>query len=274
MEMLADGLLAVSLLLQTHTEGFIDYNSSIIRRVVDNHRADEPAAESLSRAAVLRDNLQFRRLDLFQNLLHALVLRTIGDGPDNHALFEAVAELGVRDVLHDLIEHGVVDLLVDVEALDSHAQLAGPQERDAGDPGAHDRRVRVLEHDGGVVAAELQRHALEARRAAGLHDLLPGLARAGEADLADAGIGGYHGSEVIFAADALEDSLGEEGEADLHHLEEGVRREGRRLEDQGVAGQQGRGNLATAQNAWAVPGDNPGGHSDGYVALDYVAASG
>jgi len=81
--------------------------------------------------------------------------------------------------------------------------------------------VDVWQNDGGVVAAELEGHALEGRGASG-HDLLTGGNGAGEGDLGNAWVLCHHRTESVVAAQDLNDSWWEDFLGELDTLQDRV----------------------------------------------------
>ena len=100
-----------------------------------------------------------------------------------------------------------VDRLVRIDALHGHADLS------AVDGGSEEQLLRycgdvdVFQHDGRIVAAQLQRHALQRAGATG-HDLLAGGHRSGKGDLVDARVRGEHGAQFIAAGQYGQDPGG------------------------------------------------------------------
>jgi len=156
------------------------------------------------------------------------------------------------------LDHIVVHRFGHVDALDGRAHLAvvveGAGEDRFGDGG----RIGVIEDDGGIVAAQLQRHPLEIR--GGRHgDLLAGFDRAGEADLARYRVAGHPGAQLIATADHVEHARRQDVTQQLPHLEGGQRGERRWFQDHGVAGQKCRSDLPEGQGEREVPWRD-GGH--------------
>ena len=103
----------------------------------------------------------------------------------------------LRDVLRELLDDLVILILMDVQALQRRAGLAGVDETTPEQLLQQRFDVRARQHDAGVVAAEFQGHPLQVLRGAA-HDLLAGGDRAGEHDLVDARVVG----EVVADFDA------------------------------------------------------------------------
>ncbi len=88
--------------------------------------------------------------------------------------------------------------------------------------------------------------------------MLAGGHRAGEGDLAGRRVRGHPLAELVAAGDDVEHARREDLAEDLAHQQGAAGREGRRLEDHRVAGQQGRGDLPGRQDDREVPGGDGG----------------
>ena len=117
-----------------------------------------------------------------------------------------------------------------------------------------------VEHDGRVVPTKFEGHPFEVGRGGQGH-LLPGLHRAGKADLARNGMRGHPGAELVAPADDVQDTRGEHVAQELAHLQRGERRVGRGLQHERVAGQEGRSDLPEGQGEREVPRCDRGDHS-------------
>ena len=106
-------------------------------------------------------------------------------------------------------------------------------------------RVDVVEHDRGVVAAELERHALEVRRGAAM-TRLPVATEPVNEILRTAAWRVIHVAEVVAAA-TIETPGGSDVAQDLAELQRRQRRERRRLQHDRVPGEQRRRDLASRQ---------------------------
>ena len=114
-------------------------------------------------------------LDLLE--LHAVVERA-----ELGVLGKAITHLRGLGGLGDLLDELVVDRLVDEGALDGAADLARVGERPREDLRRHLLDVDIASDDRGVIAAELERHALDVV-GRGRHDLLARGDGAGERHL-------------------------------------------------------------------------------------------
>lgn len=163
-----------------------------------------------------------------------------------------VADLdGLGEVDH-LLEKLLVDGLVDVDTLGGYTDLTGVLEC------AHDNlrsdllNVDVWQDDRGVIASELKGNALECA-GGGLHNLLSGSNGSGEGDLGDVWVTAHGGTEVVVAANNLENTRRQDLLGELGKLEGGVGCERRRLDDHAVTGHECWCNLARGENEGEVP---------------------
>ena len=126
----------------------------------------------------------------------------------------------------------------------ARAALPGVGERGPGDAGRGAARLASASTSIGVLAAELERAALQPA-GAGLADLAPGAGRAGEADLGDEPRGHQRGADVAVAVHHAEQALRQPGAGedarDALAAERGVRR---RLEHDAVARHERDGDVA------------------------------
>lgn len=101
-------------------------------------------------------------------------------------LLNTITELHRLNVLDHGITELLKDILVDVDSLNSQANLAGVRESDLSDLWCSLGDIDVLGDDTWVVTTKLESHALEGL-GAGLHDLLASEGGAGEGDLVNLG---------------------------------------------------------------------------------------
>ena len=139
-----------------------------------------------------------------------------------------------------------------VQALERGAGLAhveeGGGEQALGDRGG----VGARQHDGRVVAAQLQRQALEVARRAP-HDVLPRARGAGEHQLGDARVLGHGLADLGLAHHAVDQAGGQHGGHDLHQAQRGQRRERRGLDDHRIARAQRRHDVPHGDHQRPVP---------------------
>ena len=193
-----------------------------------------------------------------------LVLAVGGHRADLGLPLDRVAEPQLLRLAGDALDEAVGDLAHHVDALDPRAGLAGVGE--AAPDGAGDRvvEVGVGADDHRVLAAELEHRALQPL-GADLADLAADLDRAGEEDLAGAGLG----QRVADRAAAVDDADQALGQAAL--LEDAAdrlaqqRRQAGRLEDDAVAGHQRDRHLAEGDRPGVVPGCDHADHADRLV---------
>ena len=154
--------------------------------------------------------------------------------------------------------------VVDVEALERRAGLAGVDEG-APEQALGDRlRVGVGQDDAGVVAAEFQGEAFDGV-GGGFDDGLAGGGGAGEHDLADRGVSGQGLADVAAAGDRREEAFGEFLVEDFDEGQDGQRGVFGGLDDDGVAHAQGGGELPDGDHHGPVPGADRADDADGPV---------
>ena len=159
--------------------------------------------------------------------------------------------------------------LLDVDALDRDADLAGVVEPVGGRGVRGPLEVGVGEHDHRVLAAELEAHRGERLRRL-RHHLLAGRDRAGEhhvVDLVDERRAG-----VAAAGGDREHRLGQAAVGEhLRHQQRGERRDLRRLEHHRVAGRERRDAVAERVRQRVVPGADHADDAERLVADDELA---
>jgi hypothetical protein len=233
-------------------EGLLLDDARVVGRVVDDGGLDEEAL-GIGNVGLASGELVALGLAVGEEALDAVVLHLVLDGAEEVVAVVGVADLdGLCEVGH-LLDELLVDGLVDIDALGGNADLAGVLESAHGDLGSDLLDVDVGENDGGVVAAELEGNALEGL-GGGLHDLLTGSGGTSEGDLGNVGVGAQLSTELVVAANNLDDTRGEDLLGKLGELERCVGGEGRGLDDDAVSGQDGGSDLADGQNQGEVPG--------------------
>ena len=105
----------------------------------------------------------------------------------SNTLLSTIAELHRFDVLNHGITELLKDILVNINTLNSQANLSRVGKSDLSDLWCGLGDIDVLGDDTWVVTAELESHALEGL-GAGLHDLLACEGGAGEGDLVNLAI--------------------------------------------------------------------------------------
>src|SRR5690606_24056242 len=115
---------------------------------------------------------------------NTLELRRVAQGAEVDARFQPISDSYAAREPSELVDQSGVDALMRVDALDSGTDLAAVFECSPEDPGSNRGRIHIVEHDGRIVAAQLQSEALEVRRS-GLCNVLARRRRASERNLAD-----------------------------------------------------------------------------------------
>ena len=184
------------------------------------------------------------------------------DGADVGVLVQRVAEAQraepTLEGVEDLLRHGLLD-----EQPGPGAADVSLVEEDAADD-ALDGLVDggVVEDDVGRLAAELEGELLAAARERAA-DQLADVGGAGERDLVDAGVLDERLAGAAGAGHDVDHARREVGLlADLGEQQRGQRRRLGRLEDDGVAGGQGRRDLPGEHEQREVPGDDLGGDAE------------
>ena len=162
------------------------------------------------------------------------------------------------------VADGVVDVLVDVEAFECGAGLAGVDEGAPEEVFGDRRGVGVGQHDAGVVAAEFEGEAFDGVRG-GSDDRVAGGGGAGEHDLADGGVFGEAGADLAAAGDDGEEAFGEFLVEDLDQGQDGERGHFGGFDHDGVAHPQGGGDLPDGDHHGPVPGADRADDADGPV---------
>lgn len=234
-----------------------------VGRVVDDGRRDEVAFPAGQVRGADGEGVALGGA-VSEEAFDALVLHLVLHGAE-----QVVAVVGVADF--DRLGEGdhlryelLVDALVDVDALGGDADLARVLEGAHDDLGCDLLDVDVRQDDGGVVAAELERDALQClgRR---LHDLLARGDGTGEGDLGNVRVLAHLCAELVVAADDLDHAGREDFLGELNKLERRVRCEWRRLDDDAVSCHDSRGDLAHRQNQREVPGADGAADTEGRV---------
>lgn len=249
------------------TERFFLHDPALVFRIFQDCRSDEIPLPI--RILPTHDNLLALLLDLLEETLHPLILHAILHWTEEDALLIALANLERLRVPHHGIPELVKDGLVDKDTFQSQTDLTTVQEGQHGDLGRHLLNVDVVQDDGWIVAAKLQGDALQRGRG-GCHDFLARRRAAGEADFARTGVCGHPRTEVVVAGEALEDTRWEEALAKLAELEIAARGERGGFDDNGVAGQEGWGDLAAREEDGVVPGDDANRGSQRDIANEHL----
>ena len=190
-------------------------------------------------------------LDMLLDLGHGLLVdqRTGGS-----TVFQTVANLQLAHGSDQFLGKGIVDAVLDVDAVGADAGLAVVAV--LGDQRAFDGgiQVSVIENDERRVAAQLQRHLLDVLGALG-HQLATDLGRAGEAQLAHDGVAGQLATHFAGAAsDHAQHTFRNTGAlGQLDQGQGGERRLRSRFDHHGATGGQRRAGLAGDHRGGEVP---------------------
>ncbi len=163
----------------------------------------------------------------------------------------------------EALEQGVHDRALDDDPRRGRAALAGRPEGRPQDPVRREVEIGVGEDDDTVLAAELERDALEAATGA-FRDALAGQRRTGERDDRDIGAVDEGVADLrARTSDEVDDAGREAGLR--HQLDEergAMGRVGGRLEDHGVPGHESRHRLPARDRHREVPGRDDPGHAE------------
>ena len=131
--------------------------------------------------------------------------------------------------------------------------------------------VGVVEHDRGIVAAELERQALQRVGDAG-HDFPAGGGRTGERHLGDARVLRQQRSEIVLIDQRVDDAGGRSPRAELAEPQRGQRRRRGGLQHHRVAGEQCRRKLVGQQDQREIPRHDRGHDAQRGARLDGAAS--
>lgn len=131
-------------------------------------------------------------------------------------------------------------------------------------------RVGIVQDDRRVIAAQLQRHALE-RRGGRLHHLLPRFGRSGEGNLRDVGMAGHRRAEIIVVAQDVDDPGRQYVGAQGAEQQAGERGCGRRLRHHRIARHQRRTQLVHQQHQREIPRRDRADHAQRLAQFDDLA---
>ena len=242
---------------------------AVFRRVIDDRDREEVTRLALVDLATQHDLLAVC-LDVGQEGFQLVELHPVLDGTNADVGVEAIPDLDRSGIVHEGVHELGVDRAVNVEPLDADAPLTlvakGPPEE------LWDDRlvIRIRQHDGSVVPAQLKRHALD-RTGCCAQDVLAGFGRAGKADLGDIGVIGQLRAEGVTSRHHRKDAFGQHALGNFAVPQGRQRRERCRLQHEGVAGDQRRSNLPQREQHREVPGRDPTHHAErDVVQLDDV----
>jgi hypothetical protein len=212
---------------------FLD-DLAVVGRVVDDGGL-KPETVLLLDISTAGDKVVALVLAVLEESLDLFVLHLVLDGTEHGAFFVGCADLEAGGDLGHCVDHGFVDLFVDVDALGSDTDLVrklasgryirgGSTYLTAVLEGTHDKlgsssfNVNILSDDTGIVASKLKGHTLEGL-AASSHDLLSCSNATGETDLGDTRVLGEHGTKLVITAEDLDDTWREDGLGKLDCLQ-------------------------------------------------------
>ena len=199
--------------------------------------------------------------DVFGN---GALLGCAGQGADINAVVHAVADGELGGAGDKAFHKLVVDTILDDDAAGGSAALAGRTESTLDDAAEGFVQIGVGEEDDGVFAAHFGLHFFEPGGAAGVK-VSANFGAAGEGYAGD--IGGFHQGAADAAAGAgnqVEDAVGDAGFGkDFGQFDGGQRGDGRRLEYDGVAADEGGGHFPGGDGNGKVPGGNDADHAQG-----------
>lgn len=238
-------------------------NLAVVRRVVDNGRLD-PEAIFLFNLAATGNEVVALGLAVLEEGLDLLILHLVLDGAQHGTVLVGGADLKAGGNLGHCVDHGSVDLLVDVNTLSSNANLGsesaskrlirtGPTYLTTVLEGTHNKlwssslNIDIFSDDTGVVAAELESNTLESL-AASSHNLLSGGGAACETDLCNTRVLGEHGTKLVITTKDLNDTRWEDGLSQLNGLQRCVGSERRGFDDDGATSKESRTDLAEREN--------------------------
>lgn len=230
-------LIRVRLDRNNKTKLFFLDDLAVVGRVVDDGGL-KPVTILLLDITTASNEVVALVLAVLEESLDLLVLHLVLDGTEHGALFVGCADLEAGRDLGHCVDHGSVDLLVNVDTLGGNANLVKKlaAERHIRDDstylttvleGTHDKlrssslNVNILSDDTGIIASKLEGHTLESL-AASSHDLLSRGNATSETDLGDARVFGEHGTELVVTAEDLDDTRREDGLGQLNCLQRSV----------------------------------------------------
>src|SRR5580658_3172887 len=249
-----------------------------LRRNVGNHgRLNEIAFARLSvtRAACDQASIFFADLDVAQDVIH----RTFVDDGSHVRVRNRIAYCNTLDAGFQFFEELVIDALIDDGARAGRALLALEAESGRGHAFDGEVDVGVGIDDDGIFAAHFEHRALDPELAGlllrgALVDVQSNLARAGERDVTDLGMRHQRVSERYPAAGT-----------EVHHafghaaffeqfdkLRRNCRRIARRLQDDGVAADDGSQRHAGHDGTGKIPRRNHGADAERNVGQSVALA--
>ena len=171
------------------------------------------------------------------------------------ALLESLHELVVNAALHKHTRAGTAALPV----VEKDAKV---------DPRNRIFDVGVVEHNVGALTTQFERDLLQVGASGGLHDLAADDGAAGKGDLVNIHVrGNGSAGRLAVARDDIDDTCREAGFSDeIGSIEGGQRGLLSRLEDDGIAGSDGRANLPGPHDDGEVPGNDLAAYTNLWVS--------
>lgn len=189
------------------------------------------------------------------SVFHARGLLFVDDRPQVHRTLVGISHVQTARPLGELLSIGLGDRLMDQMPADGEAHLALVKERAEGRGRSHRVEISILKDDGGILAAQFERHFLE-RPSGVLGHLSSGQCRSSEGDHVDVRIESQGLAGLGPAGDDAQHALGHffqfeqpgDGIAAAHRgLEVG-------LQHHGIAHRQRRKDCSRGEDERSVPG--------------------
>ena len=245
------GLIRPRLSWNNWAEWLLLDDAAVVWRVVDDGWLD---VEALAGCDVWLANgeLVALLLGVLEEALDLLILHLVLDWSEQRARVRS-ADLDRLGELDHLLEHLVVDVFVNVDALGGDADLTGVLE------GSHHEfwcdlvDVDVWQDDRSIVASEFEGAALESWGTSG-HNLLASCDRASEGNFGNAWVRCEHWAEFVVTSNDLDNTGLEDLLCEFHNLEGGVWSIWAWLHDDGVASEKSGNDFAEREDDWEVPG--------------------
>ena len=237
-------------------EGFIRRGEGVIRNVRQNDWRNEARLTIPIEPRVLGSAAGHGILDMLGDLCDLEINR--------HVAEIVIAIIGIRlgqqlRLTNQLRDELIMNRLVDIQALNRGARLAGRRQRTEQSSGRRPLNVGVFENDHGILAAELQLHWNQQVRAL-LHDLLTRGSRTGEHDHIGVLIN-HGGAHIASAINNLNPIRGDRGFLKDGFQQALQRSMFRRLVDHRITRSQRRHDRHNRLEEWVVPRGNNESHA-------------
>ncbi|MNQ55671.1 hypothetical protein D3C85_697700 [compost metagenome] len=232
------------------SELFLAHQARVVWNVTHDRRRNE-VARPFQRRPTCNDFAACTRL--VQKTEQLLVLHAVLDRTDLGLGLETIADNGIARERCQRITHGAVELRRNIDALGGEANLTRIEHGSLENARRKGRHIDVVEHDGCIIAAQLEREALEGARAA-FHYLPSGGSGSGERDLGDVRVPRQHATEIIGVNNNVQDTWRQDRGRHLAQQHRRQRRGRRRLGNDGVPRDQRWRNLWRQHQHGEVPG--------------------